>query len=228
MNKYYYIENDNQFGPFTIKELKDKKITSKTLVWTEDLENWEEAKNIVELKDIFKKVPPPIPNKIKKPLKIEAEIIKKKEKILTPEREIKIAKETKLNFKFITYSILIGVMTFLYFVYENKGFEHKSIESKLKDDMYKSEYNYEGKERNEFLQNRENLKNESFSLGYRGYSEYYFSTDSALKYHNDEFVKSLKESIVPSLLAVLISSLVLIFGRYLIKGAKWVEEKSNN
>ena len=225
MSKYYYIENDNQFGPFTIKELKDKKITSKTLVWTEELENWEEAKNIVELKEILKKAPPPLPNKIKKPLKVEAEIIKKKEKILTPEREIKIAKEAKLNFKFFKYSILIGVMTFLYFVYENKGFEHKSIEFKLKDDMYKSEYDYEGKERNEFLQNRENLKNESFSLGY---SEYYFNTNSAIKYHNDKFVKSLKKSVVPSFLAILVSSIVLIFGRYLIKGAKWVEEKSSN
>lgn len=59
---YYFSNNDQQFGPFTLDELKGKKITKTTLVWKEGMENWELAENVEELKGIAISVPPPLPN----------------------------------------------------------------------------------------------------------------------------------------------------------------------
>jgi hypothetical protein len=226
MKKYFFIENEIQKGPFSIDDLKDKNIHKKTLVWTEDFDNWVEANNIIELKGIIKIIPPPLPNNTTKHIKVEAQITKQKEKILTPERERLIAKETKQNYKFLKYSIVLGIIAFLYLVYDNQGFANKSIEYKLKDDMHKSIYNYDGSKLEKFLRNRENLKDESFSLGYDGYSKNYFDTQNAIKYHNNKFNETIKKSILPSFLVILVSTLVLIVGRYLSKGAKWIEEKS--
>lgn len=59
--KNYYIHNGTeQQGPFNIDELKSKNITPETMVWYEGLENWQQANVIVELKDLFKSIPPPI------------------------------------------------------------------------------------------------------------------------------------------------------------------------
>lgn len=226
MKKYYYIENEIQKGPFTIEELSKENIHLKTLLWTEGMENWEEAKKIIELKEIIKIIPPPLPNKAEKPIKVEAEISRKKDKILTPEREVIIAKEAKQNYKLILISILIGIIGFIYYVNKNDGFKHSNIQTKLENDMYKNTNDYVGDEAVTLMENREQLKNESFSLGYGGYSEYYFSTNSAIEFHKNKFNESLKESIMPSLLITLISSIVLIFGRYMLKGAKWVNEKA--
>ncbi len=51
--KYFVIENDVQKGPFTIYELKDKHISSDTLVWTEGMENWTPAWQVPELKSLL-------------------------------------------------------------------------------------------------------------------------------------------------------------------------------
>ncbi len=51
--KYFIIENDVQKGPFTMDELKDKKISSDTLVWTEGMENWTPAWQVAELRGLL-------------------------------------------------------------------------------------------------------------------------------------------------------------------------------
>jgi len=63
MKQYYYSENDRQFGPFTIFELKTKRIRKSTLVWTDGLQNWTVAESIDELKDILVPEPPTLPKK---------------------------------------------------------------------------------------------------------------------------------------------------------------------
>lgn len=234
-NYYYYIENDVQLGPFSLQDLKNRKIQKNTLVWCENMENWDEAKNVEELNEILKFTPPPIPinSKIERPLKVEAEIIRKKEKLITPEREIIIAKEAKQNYKLVLVSVLIGIVSFIYFINEDNGFKNKSLAIRLENDMNDKVEYYDGTARENFIQNRENLKSESSSLGYY-FDENnpdisrrtYFFTPYALDYHNVKFNEALKESIIPSLFSMLISSFVLIFGRYLLKSAKWVNEKA--
>lgn len=80
MKKYHYTKEGNQFGPISIEELKDEKITKETMVWYEGLDDWVKAGEVEELKSLFKSVPPPL--NIKKqtppPLKDNNEKIDKK------------------------------------------------------------------------------------------------------------------------------------------------------
>lgn len=60
MKKYFYTDGTNNFGPFTLEELREKNITRETKVWFQELGDWKPAGNIPELTEIFKLVPPPI------------------------------------------------------------------------------------------------------------------------------------------------------------------------
>lgn len=68
--KYFIIENNQQQGPFSIYELKDKGINSKTPVWAEGMNDWTPAGKVDELRDFLfntndKSTPPPyIPPKL--------------------------------------------------------------------------------------------------------------------------------------------------------------------
>jgi hypothetical protein len=59
--KQYYIYLDNeQTGPLSFEELKEKNISRETSVWFEGQANWKKAFEIEELTELFKSVPPPI------------------------------------------------------------------------------------------------------------------------------------------------------------------------
>jgi hypothetical protein len=60
MQKLYFIHNGTQEeGPFTISELKQRRVTAKTMVWFEGIQAWTEAGYIPELKEIVVATPPP-------------------------------------------------------------------------------------------------------------------------------------------------------------------------
>lgn len=64
--KYFIIENNQQAGPYTIYELKDKGLKSDTLVWTEGMDDWKPAWQVDELKNFLyttasAPTPPPVP-----------------------------------------------------------------------------------------------------------------------------------------------------------------------
>ena len=62
MNEQFYIaEYGQQTGPFTIEELKTKKIQHDTLVWTAGLADWTKAENIPVLQNLLIASPPPLP-----------------------------------------------------------------------------------------------------------------------------------------------------------------------
>lgn len=60
MKKYFYSNGQDKEGPVTLEELKQKDITPKTLIWYEGLDDWKEAENVDELREIFELKPPPI------------------------------------------------------------------------------------------------------------------------------------------------------------------------
>ena len=60
MKKYFYSDGTNNFGPFSIEELKAKEITRETMIWFQELDEWRKAGSIQELNDLFALVPPPI------------------------------------------------------------------------------------------------------------------------------------------------------------------------
>jgi len=60
MKQYHYSDGQNQFGPFSFEELKEKKITKETHVWSGELKNWTKAGEVPELSILFKELPPPL------------------------------------------------------------------------------------------------------------------------------------------------------------------------
>jgi len=60
MNHYFYVENGKQFGPFTVEELKEKRLKKTVLVWTDGMNEWRTADTVDELKDIVISIPPPL------------------------------------------------------------------------------------------------------------------------------------------------------------------------
>lgn len=67
MQKYYYSDGSQQFGPFTLEELKHKGLTKETLVWYEGLTEWQIAGNVQELTDLFPTQAAPAPPPISAP-----------------------------------------------------------------------------------------------------------------------------------------------------------------
>lgn len=61
MKKYYLLENDLNIGPFTPEELKARNVIKSELVWSEGMDDWQQAGTIDELKSLFVVTPPPPP-----------------------------------------------------------------------------------------------------------------------------------------------------------------------
>jgi uncharacterized RDD family membrane protein YckC len=57
---FFIIENGKSEGPFTIEQLKQKKIKSDTMVWSKGFANWVAAENVKQLKNLIVHMPPPV------------------------------------------------------------------------------------------------------------------------------------------------------------------------
>ena len=113
MKKYHYSNGDNQFGPLTIEELKDSKITKDTIVWYEGLDNWVKAGEVDELKELFKSIPPPLnttkqtqPPPISKPTE---------QTYLTSSKENPNNNKKKLIIGFIVGAVILGVFAIIFY-----------------------------------------------------------------------------------------------------------------
>ena len=136
MEQYYLIINGTENGPLSSEELKEKGLTSSSLVWKEGMDNWTEAKNVEELKKIVKKGPPPIPTSFAKPFQAETININIKPKISESGNNVIFAKEIKFIFKQILIGLIIGIISFpaFYFIiYNAPKFDNFDF-SQLKDD----------------------------------------------------------------------------------------------
>ncbi len=63
--QYYYHQNGQQYGPFTLDELKQRSINKDTLVWKAGMEEWVSAGELSDLSGLFPPivpVPPALPN----------------------------------------------------------------------------------------------------------------------------------------------------------------------
>jgi len=62
MALYYLHDGAGQSErPYSVDELKEKNISPETHVWTEGCTDWIQAKEVEELKQLFKSMPPPFP-----------------------------------------------------------------------------------------------------------------------------------------------------------------------
>ena len=119
MKHYYYADNDQQFGPFTVDELKTKRLKKSTLVWTEGMQDWTFANEIEELKNILISEPPPLPKKAIAPPTIETIQIKQTPIPVTSSKyDLTYTKEVEATFYGVILLIvpialkLSGVVTF--------------------------------------------------------------------------------------------------------------------
>jgi hypothetical protein len=61
MDNYFYIKEGKRVGPVTLEELSRERITRKTLIWTNGMDEWIEAVKVEGLQYMFSTEPPPIP-----------------------------------------------------------------------------------------------------------------------------------------------------------------------
>jgi len=134
MKEYYYSNGDEQNGPVTIEDLKDK-INKDTLIWAEGMENWQKADSIEELKTLFKAVPPPI----KKVIVEEKQIIETP--IINKTVEPKEVKKKKKPAKFIVVSGVVIILAILAYIYINKSNQSYNSDSYNSDSYNSNSYN---------------------------------------------------------------------------------------
>ena len=53
MKKYFYSNDNQENGPYSFEELKNKNIKKETLIWYEGLENWTQASELFEMTSIL-------------------------------------------------------------------------------------------------------------------------------------------------------------------------------
>lgn len=66
---YFIIKNNQQYGPYSLENLKEGNVEKNTLVWYDGLADWTKASELEELKHLFvakANTPPPIPETEKK------------------------------------------------------------------------------------------------------------------------------------------------------------------
>jgi cytoskeletal protein RodZ len=130
--QYFYTDGNNQFGPFTIDELKEKKITKETSVWFEGIENWTKAGEVPELEVLFKAVPPPLPSAPKPPPIISKteETIPVVEKKTIPKVEKKKKSKVWLLIGIIGGFLIIASTITIVLTYKNsQSNNHENTES---------------------------------------------------------------------------------------------------
>ena len=67
MNVYFFHDGNEQQGPFSVEELKEKSIKRETRVWMKDLKDWTKAGDLPELSQLFENTPPPFPKQTSSP-----------------------------------------------------------------------------------------------------------------------------------------------------------------
>jgi hypothetical protein len=108
---YFYSKNNQQEGPFTFEEIKTKEIQKTTLVWKEGMKEWVSADKIEELKELFFKFPPPLPNE-------NILVVKPEKSKLYNYNEIKY--DEQVNYSgLITGLILLGLSILYAFYFKN-------------------------------------------------------------------------------------------------------------
>jgi hypothetical protein len=144
MKKYYLHIGTENTGPFDLEELKIKRITKKTPVWFEGMENWKYAEDIEELKSVFVVTPPPIDTfkAIESaPLKKETVKVKVKEVVQEEEEvdETKILGLSKNSFFMVITVVLLFIGTFIFNTYqENRDslLEKRNHKTDIENNQY--------------------------------------------------------------------------------------------
>lgn len=130
--QYYYLDGKDQKGPLSIEKLNDVGIKPDTLVWSDDMENWKPAKEVSELADIIKKLPPPPPiidNYQKQVLTSDKEL-QTIDKTIVEDSNVKLWATVKIYFTIILLLGVIGLVGYSYVNSKKNNFK-KEISEKI-------------------------------------------------------------------------------------------------
>ncbi len=153
MRKYHIFLDQIEQGPFTIEELKGRKIDKNTLVWFEGQEDWMEASEIDDLQDLLKSIPPKIKKGIP-PVPVQQKL-KSNNIDLSKIRPFYLKKSFYL---FLTVGVLI--LAFIYYLYIN-NLNQAILEDKIREENFNNSLiNKELDIQNEKIQQQENIENE--------------------------------------------------------------------
>jgi hypothetical protein len=101
--RYYFIfEENTKKGPYTIEEIKEKRLTEDTLVWHKELTDWKQAKEVDEIKPFLVVLPP----------KLSFEVDEKSKKQIIS-RRIKALREVSIFLFFfigVIFNLLISAL----------------------------------------------------------------------------------------------------------------------
>lgn len=115
MRKYFYSDGTEKFGPYSFEELSSKTLNRNTQIWYLGLDKWVLISEVEELKDLLKKIPPPInqkPSLGPPPLSIPEKFIPIPENYeITKKRNAFILKVTIIVVAIVTVLIIIGRLT---------------------------------------------------------------------------------------------------------------------
>lgn len=131
MKKYFLHNGSESSGPFTLEELKEKKITKSTPVWFDGLEHWKIAGEIPELTRLFVATPPPFqttPNAAPSPKKT------------TPEEEQKILGLSKNNFIIVAAVLILVIGTTIFNTLQDsrrRELEIKNHKTDIENEQYR-------------------------------------------------------------------------------------------
>jgi len=206
MKKYFIVSQDAQEGPFSISELKEKKILKDTLVWTDTMEEWAEASTVEELKEVIV-IPPPIPTSHF--IKTDIGDAKKEKSISSKNKEV-FAKEIKMIFKQIQYGFIVAVLSFpLFYFVIYKVNKYDNI------DLSQFEFSLST------MVTPSNFDLDDFPFAFFG------STQDDIR-NNIKKRKSIyfRKSAYDAFITFILASGILIMFRYASKGTKWVNENS--
>lgn len=59
--KYYVASEGTRYGPYTAQELVERGLEGTTLVWTDGMDSWVEAREVPQLQDVLASLPPTVP-----------------------------------------------------------------------------------------------------------------------------------------------------------------------
>ncbi|MFA7302035.1 MAG: DUF4339 domain-containing protein [Candidatus Shapirobacteria bacterium] len=96
--EYYYLDNEDKIGPLSLEKLKKVELSENTLIWYSGLDDWTRIGDVPELISLFmllKKLPPPIPNKVKEYIKTELSGELKFQNIKQPNEILSKIKQSK-------------------------------------------------------------------------------------------------------------------------------------
>lgn len=204
-NRYFLVVNQKQFGPYPLEEIRKMKIPANTLIWTEGMDDWLEARLIFDKEILSHPTPPPIPNEKNTLSNYKPRRIK-----YPPAFKDSLMNEVIQNLKILLICLFAGIIAGFGFYGFKKGFRLKSELKKY----YTIQNLYDNKKINSQTEIKM-LKSLDLNTRKLGLGQLIFLGDHNSYQEIEEKLIQLKtDSIQAAALCFIFLSLLLIFTQY--------------